>query len=249
MKFMDIDGPLMQFLGKMADLMWLNILTIICCIPVFTAGAALTALHYMALKIVRDEEGYITRSYFKSFKENFKQSTLIWLIFLVIFGVLAVDYRIMVISDVEINRVVSILIIVFSVLSLLTFMFVFPVQARFVNPVKVTIWNSFLFGVVQFPKTVVMVVFYALPYVLGYYFPQILPIVLVFGLSLPAYLSAQLYNKFFLRMEEQILMREADEADEDGDAEGAGDGEDSADEDERIFKDELDESIESGQND
>ena len=79
MKIFDLDSPLMNVLNKMADLMWLNILTLICCIPVITAGAALTSMHYVALKIVRNEESYITRSFFKSFKTNFRQATLIWL--------------------------------------------------------------------------------------------------------------------------------------------------------------------------
>lgn len=73
MKIFDLDSPLMQVLNKVADLMWLNVLTLICCIPIFTAGASLTAMNYMALKIVRGEECYITRGFFKSFKMNFKQ--------------------------------------------------------------------------------------------------------------------------------------------------------------------------------
>ena len=51
MKIFDLDSPLMNVLNKMADLMWLNILTLICCIPVITAGAALTSMHYVALKV------------------------------------------------------------------------------------------------------------------------------------------------------------------------------------------------------
>lgn len=47
MKIFDLDSPLMNVLNKMADLMWLNILTLICCIPVITAGAALTSMHYV----------------------------------------------------------------------------------------------------------------------------------------------------------------------------------------------------------
>lgn len=243
MRILDIDGPLIQFLSRMADLMWLNILTMICCIPVFTAGAALTALNYMALKIVRNEEGYITKGYFKAFKENFKQSTLIWLVFLVVGGVLAVDYRIMTTADVELNGVVRMLILVFCMLTLFTFMYVFPVQAKFANPVKVTIWNSFVFGIVQFPKTILMLILYVLPYVLGYFLPQILPVVFVFCLSLPALMSAKLYNKFFLRMEEQIMERQAAEDSENG-ADPV-----SEEEDEHIFNDELDESIQLSQND
>ena len=55
MKFLDIDSPFMQVMGKVADLMILNLLTIVCCIPIITAGAAFTAMHYQVLKIVRNE--------------------------------------------------------------------------------------------------------------------------------------------------------------------------------------------------
>ena len=54
MKFLNLDSPLMQGLGKMADLMWLNVLTLICCLPIVTIGASLTAMNYMALKIARN---------------------------------------------------------------------------------------------------------------------------------------------------------------------------------------------------
>lgn len=80
-KIFNLDSPVMQALNKVADLIWLNILTMVCCIPIITVGAALTAQHYVVLKMVRNREGYITRSFFKSFKANFKQATCIWLIF------------------------------------------------------------------------------------------------------------------------------------------------------------------------
>lgn len=63
MKLFDLDSSLMQALNKLADLMWLNILTVIFCIPVVTAGASITAMHYMALKMARNEECYITRDF------------------------------------------------------------------------------------------------------------------------------------------------------------------------------------------
>ena len=101
MKFLNLDSPLMQGLGKMADLMWLNVLTLICCLPIVTIGASLTAMNYMALKIARNEECYITRGFFKSFKENFRQATVIWLIFLVVILILAGDFAIIKSSVVE----------------------------------------------------------------------------------------------------------------------------------------------------
>lgn len=238
MRILDIDGPLIQFLSKMADLMWLNILTMICCIPIITAGASLTALNYMALKIVRNEEGYITRGFFKAFRENFKQSTAIWCLFLVVVCVLGIDYRIMTTTDVKISNVMQMLILIIAMMSLFTLLYVFPVQAKFSNSVMRTIWNAFVLSIVQFPKTILMIILYVLPYVLVYLWNGIFPVSFVFCLSLPALLSAKLYNKLFMGLEKKIL------AQSEGGEKEPGDGE----EDERIFRDELDESIEISQN-
>lgn len=238
MRILDIDGPLIQFLSRMADLMWLNILTMICCIPIVTVGASLTALNYMVLKIVRNEEGYITRGFFKAFKENFKQSTAIWCLFLVVACVLGIDYRIMTTTDVKIGNVPQMLLLIVAMMSLFTLLYVFPVQAKFSNTIMRTIWNAFVLSIVQFPKTILMIVLYVLPYVMVYLWNGIFPVAFVFCLSLPALASARLYNKLFMSLENKILAQN-----EGGEQESAGEEEDG-----RIFKDELDESIEIGQN-
>ena len=69
-RLFNLDNPVMNALNKLADLIILNFLTMICCIPIFTIGASATALHYVALKIVRDEETYIIKGFFKSFRQN-----------------------------------------------------------------------------------------------------------------------------------------------------------------------------------
>lgn len=74
----------MRTLSRVADLMILNMLMIACCIPVITIGASYTAMHYVVLKMIRGEDGYLVRGFFKSFKANFKQATLIWLMMLVV---------------------------------------------------------------------------------------------------------------------------------------------------------------------
>ena len=78
------DNPVWRFIGKLGDLIILNVLWLITSIPIVTIGASTTALYYVTLKLVRDEDGYTIRSFFKSFKENFKQSTIIWLIMLAV---------------------------------------------------------------------------------------------------------------------------------------------------------------------
>ena len=66
-RIFDMDSPVMRFLGRLADLMILNLVTLLCCLPVVTIGASLTAMHYVLLKMVRNEESYIVRSFFKSY--------------------------------------------------------------------------------------------------------------------------------------------------------------------------------------
>lgn len=236
MGIFDIEGPVVRFLGKVADLMWLNILTMICSIPVFTIGASFTALHYMCLKIVRNEESYITKGYFKSFKENFRQSTIMWLMILAVAAFLGTDFYIMANSGLQFHYVFRLILLAITVLMAFTAVMIFPLQAKFDNPIKITIKNAFTVSVLQFPQTFAMIVLLVLPIFLCYYAIQVFPLVFLLGFSLPAYLSAHLYNRIFLSMEKQCLERL--EQAEESEAE-----EDETEEDERIFKDEQDENL------
>ena len=233
MKFFDLESPLMQVLNKVADLMILNLLTVLFCIPVITVGASLTAMHYVALKMARNEECYIARDFFKSFRMNLKQGTVIWLIELFLVLVLAGDFLIMNSVEMSFGGVIKIILTVIEFVGLFTFTFVFPVLAKFENTVIRTIKNAFLIGVLQFPKTILMMILSVVPTVVFLLFPQIMPIVFLFGFTAPAWLSAKLYSNYFRRLEDQIL-NENGEAGAGGSTEG---------EDERIFKDELDESL------
>ncbi|MFR2607199.1 MAG: YesL family protein [Waltera sp.] len=200
MKIFDLDSPLMNVLNKMADLMWLNILTLICCIPVITAGAALTSMHYVALKIVRNEESYITRSFFKSFKTNFRQATLIWLLLMLVAAILGGDYYIITKSGMQFSQVLVVLIMAAGVLVICTSLYVFPVLAKFDNTIMGTIRNAFIMSILQLPKTVVMFVMAFFPLIIYLVSLRLIPIIFLFGFSLPAYASAMLYNKFFQKV-------------------------------------------------
>ena len=231
MKIFDLDSPLMNVLNKMADLTWLNILTLICCIPIVTAGAAFPSMHYVALKIVRNEESYITRSFFKSFKTNFRQATLIWLLILLIAAVLGGDYYIITKSGIQFSSVLVILIMAAAVLVICTALYVFPVLAKFDNTIMGTIRNAFIMSILQLPKTVVMFVMAFFPLIIYLVSLRLIPIIFLFGFSLPAYASAMLYNKFFQKLEDQLLSEQEPAP------------EVSPEEDERVFHDEIDESI------
>lgn len=154
----NMDNPLFQTLGKLADLMILNIVFIICCIPVVTIGASLTALNYVTLKLAEKEEGYIVKGFFKSFKENFKQSTIIWLIMLVLGIVLGLDVYIMSESKGTFFTVIRILLFILLFLYYMIYTYVFPVLARFYNTTKATFKNAFIMAIVDFPRTLLMMI-------------------------------------------------------------------------------------------
>lgn len=228
MNIFDIESPLMRTLGRVADLMILNLITLVCCIPVITAGAALTALHYMCLKLVRDEDVYLVRGYFKSFRENFRQSTLIWLILLLAIGLIAGDIAVMYYAVIQFPFLIRLAVLILAIIVLCTSMYVFPMQAKFVNPVRKTLKNAFMTSILQFHKTIVMVLLLFVAPILILLSEKMLPIVFLFGFSFHAYLSALMYNKFFRKIEDKNPV--AQQKEQQG-------------EDERIFHDELDPAL------
>ncbi len=200
-RLFNIDSPVMRFLGKVADLMILNMVTLVCCIPVVTIGASLTAMHYVLLKMVRNEESYIVRSFFKSFKANFKQATIIWMIIFLCLVIFAADLMIINNSGLQFPEALKILLFALFLVAYMVTCYVFPVLARFENTVPKTIKNALFMAILSFPKTVLMMLAYLLPFAVVYFFVMAVPIVFLFGISVPAYLAAMLYSGTFKRFE------------------------------------------------
>ena len=185
------------------------------------------------LKLVRKEEGYIVKDFFKSFKQNFKQATIIWLIMLVFIFVVVGAYLIINYSGIEFPQNMAYGLTGVAMLLFVVSTYIFPVLSHFDNTIKNTIKNAFIMSLLQFPKTILMIIMWVVPVVLAVLIPQIFPICFLFGFSLPAFVSALLYNKFFQKLEDRVLA-ESEPAEEEVIAE---------EEDERIFKDELDEAL------
>lgn len=206
-KVFALDSPLMNGLSKLADLIWLNILATICCIPIITIGASLTALHYVVLKMVKDEEGYITRSFFKSFKENFKQATLMWLMLLVVFILLVADFMIFRFSGIVFPGWCQIALIAIAVLIMFATMHLFPLLSRYENSIRATYKNSLFMGILHLPKTILMMLCWIVPIVITIYVESFFPIVFFLGISGPAFLNALLYKKSFQQLEPETEIK------------------------------------------
>ena len=128
--------PEIRRMGRVADLIMLNVVFLICCLPIVTIGASLTALHYVTLKMARNEESYIIRSFFKSFKQNFKQATVINLIMLAVAAILYMDLRIVGNIDGTMSQVLYIVFFAFGILYMMVFLYIYPVLANSTTPSK-----------------------------------------------------------------------------------------------------------------
>lgn len=194
--FFNYDNPVWRFIGKLWDVLVVNFLWFICSIPIVTIGSSTTAMYYVTLKLARDEDGYTIRSFFKSFKENFKQATAIWLIFLLTGALLAFDvYYFMKIALPSTFRTVMLAVFLAMVFVWFAmFTYVFPLQARFYNPVKRTIFNAFFMSVRHVFHTMGMLAVDAgIAFLSITYVPQLS----IFGVALIAFFNSYMLTSVF----------------------------------------------------
>ena len=78
-KLFSLDGRLVKTLTRLTDIIILNTLFIVCCLPIFTIGASLTALATMWHRLLKGEDTDLVFHFFRLFRTNFKQATVIWL--------------------------------------------------------------------------------------------------------------------------------------------------------------------------
>lgn len=204
-KLFNLDNPVMRFMSRLFDLMYLNVLFVICCIPVITIGASLTALYSVTLKMVKNEETYIGRDFFKSFRMNFKQGTIIWLITVVAGAILAADYQLVTQMSMKGSSVLRIGILSISLICFCMFIYVFPLLARFVNTVKVTIKNSLLMCIAHLPYTALFVLIRAIIIFIAtrseYSLFTTMFLASVGGCSAVTFIESVLFRKIFKRYE------------------------------------------------
>lgn len=144
------------FCFEMADLVILNVIFIICCIPIFTIGAALTGLYYTTIRMSKGmESSPIYKDFFKSFKENFKQSTIVWLIILLAGVFVAVD--IFLVTNLDGGRLSSLLagvLVIAGIIIVFIASYVFPMISYFKNTNLAMIRNSFIVSTAKIGCTI-----------------------------------------------------------------------------------------------
>ena len=209
-RLFNLDSPLMAFLSRVADLMILNIIVIVCCLPIITIGPSLTAMHYVLIKMVRKQEGYIVKPFFKSFRDNFKPALISWLIMLLFIVIFWIDLEILGNSGLEFAMWLRIALLVVGLIALMCALYVFPLIARFENTVRTTFKNAFYISILNLPKTILMIIVCVAPLVLVYIYMNLMPLLFLLGITAPGYVCVLLYNKIFKRFEPAPEEEEAD---------------------------------------
>ena len=195
------EGKLSCFLNKLGDLMALNIITIVCCLPIVTAGAALTALYSQTLKMVKNEEGKVITGYFHAFRVNFRQATILWgtgggCILFVILDL----YLLRGFEGGFIKAYQGGLLFILALLIMFC-MYLFPVLARFENTTKNTAKNAILFCIMYPIKSFLMLLINLLPVFLTCFSLRFLFVDVLLGVSGTAYLTSIYYRSLFRQFE------------------------------------------------
>lgn len=205
MYIFSMDNPFFQFIGKLVDLIWLNILTLVCCLPIFTAGAALSAMYSVLIKYALKEDVVITKPFFRAFKENFKDSLKLWIPSLLILIIMAMniflmyqgvfdDYPALFIPAGVSIGIISVAVIIFINYSL-------ALLSRYDDSVKQIAKNATLMAFAYLPRSLCILVIWLFPFALmrlSFYFVFFWGL---YGISFPGYFNAMIFGNLFLKTE------------------------------------------------
>lgn len=206
MNFNWFDNPIMRGMGRIADFIILNLLWIVCSIPIITIGASTTALYTVMLKLVKNEEGYIAKGFLKAFKENFKQSTIMWVIFLLLGILFVVDFVAIRLMPNIVGGILQMFFLFMGLLLIAWMVYAFALQARFVNTVKNTLKNALILVFAKLPFSVLIIIISIGPVLATFLTFQTLMVgIMVWffaGVSLVAWLNSFLLRIVFRKLEE-----------------------------------------------
>lgn len=206
MKLFNPDSRIMIFLSRVADLVILNILWLVCCIPVVTIGASTTAMYHVIRHWQKDSVSSIMRDFFQSFKEDFKQATPVYLILLI--PTVAVVMNAMLIFNPENSAAVPSYLLVIWFISALILLFissfVYPVMAFFADTLFKTLRNAMVLALANLPRTILISILNLLPVILLFvnlsFFLQSSIFWLLIGGALVAYLNMSILKPVFKKL-------------------------------------------------
>lgn len=195
------DNILIRGLSRIGDVILLSIMWTVFSIPLVTIGASTTALLYACMRGITNGEGYMHKLFIKSFKDNFKQSTIAWLILAVVGFVLSFDVYFWITSwldqRISLVKVIIVISIILLCLYLLILLYTFPLIAKFKNSIFMTFKNSLLLSIRNFPWTILMLIIHCAVGFFLYISPNLLILMAAFGVGTLGFVFAFIYLRCF----------------------------------------------------
>lgn len=199
----DPNGVLFQFLSRVGDMILLNFWFLVCCLPIVTIGASQAALYKVIMDMHYDQEGGMFKGFFKAFKENFKQATVVWIVELIVLVSLVCD-ALLVMSYLDFT-VMYVLLGVLAVLVVCVCSYMIPLLVRYQNTLRQHLNNALILSVIKLPRTVVMVFLNALPIIIAVLNLEVFWNTLIFwlaiGFAFVAYMNMFLLKPIYTQLE------------------------------------------------
>ena len=163
-------------LNKIGDIVISNLLFILCSIPLVTIGPSLTALHHCTLRMAKGNHIGTIRTFFRAFKENFKQSIIVWLGSVVIFAVLFTNINFLKNMDTSFSRILMYMSIIIFIFVFIMNLYIYPVIAAFQGNLKTLLRNAFIFAGSHLFKTIIMALIWIFPVFITFWDTQLQPL-------------------------------------------------------------------------
>lgn len=179
-KFFKMDNPFWRGMGRIFDAFLLNVLWLLCCIPIVTIGPSTTAFYYAMINLVRGEEIYVSQDFFHSFRSSFKQSMIAGLVLMATGAFLAVDIYIAYKSGTGIYTFLMVFFFILFLLWSFVALYTIPLVAKFDNTLKNTLIWAFTLSIKNFSQTLMMLFAVVLAVWLCHLLPGL--VFIVFGL-------------------------------------------------------------------
>lgn len=181
MQIFNPDSKFSQFIYSVMDYVKLGLVFLLFSIPGVTAGAAAAAVMTVGMRIERKEAPAIFRPFWQAFKDNFRQGTMLTVLFMAVFGFLAADwYVLMQMEQTLLIRLICAIVFVLALLAASLMMWVFPTLARFELTNRQIIHNAVIHMFARFPQTLLALAAAVGGFILASMFPQVLPLVTFF---------------------------------------------------------------------
>lgn len=198
-----IDSPVFEFINTLCEFICLNLLFLACCLPIITCGAAISSLYQVTMQEARGEHGYIVKKFFTSFKENFRSSTPVFLLYLAAAFILIFNLAFWSAMGSFFSNLLLLAVTFASLAALISFLYAFPLLARFENTTRRTIINAYTIAMSHRKQTLAVLAVHTAVAAACFFVPGAKIFMVLLGFSFTAYCCSYFFIKVFNDYEEE----------------------------------------------